>query len=530
VAYGMVDLAQFAESNGESWIQVMKTGKWDHPKHKDIQIAPANLAQFKDNFDRKVRGVDLAVDISHNPDGGAVGWFKELRVDGDKLMARVDWTKGGAQALKDRKYRYFSPEFMFSWTDPATGQTHKNVMLGGALTNRPFLKGMEPVAFSESGMGEMWMADDEEGDNSDSDYAPSVKQEDGSSYDPDGDGDDDSTTDPRANPDWMSDVKMGATKWPKNSGQQAQLIKAGTTKAASDKKFDAFQMVHPAPKKGKVTMAEPPITNAHKTAPAGKPANRDLYADPDNYKYPIDKRHVKAAVRFYNQSGMRFKGGYSDAQWAEIGKRIASAANRLIGSGHTFADGKIDDKDVKVKMAEPDDVDDYDPDDNPDDGISTPHKPDDTDPGKFKEGGGKGMGVTPEGVVTMAEFQAAKAKITLLETENRRTKMAEKVRGWMFDESTRTGKIVPAQQDKTVEMLMGMSDAQVVAFSEFMASAPAAISFGESGTAADIVARLKDGGGDKSDQVAKLAEKYEAEQHMTWKEAFIRASTELGVK
>jgi len=526
VAYGMVDLAQFAESNGESWIQVMKTGKWDHPKHKDIQIAPADLAQFKDNFDRKVRGVDLAVDISHNPDGGAVGWFKELRVDGDKLMARVDWTKGGAQALKGRKYRYFSPEFMFSWTDPATGQTHKNVMLGGALTNRPFLKGMEPVAFSESGMGEVWMADDE-GMVNPSHYAPSAKHDDGTHYDPDGDGDDDSTTDPRANPDWLSDVKMGATAWPNHPAQQAELAKAGVTKEDADKKFTAFQKVHPMPGHKPVQMAEPPVTNAHKTAPAGKPANRDLYADPDNYKYPIDKRHVKAAVRFYNQSGMQSKGGYSDAQWAGIGKRIAAAANRLIGPGHTFADGKIDDKDVKVKMAEPDDVTDYDPDDNPDDGISTPHKPDDTDPGKFKEGGVKGM---PDNVVTMAEFQAAQAKITLLETENRRTKMSELVRGWMFDESTRTGKIAPAQQDKTVEMLMGMTDAQVVSFTEFMASAPAAISFGESGTAADIVARLKDGGGDKSDQVAKLAEKYEKEQSMSWKEAFIRASTELGVK
>jgi Mu-like prophage I protein len=108
-------------------------------------------------------------------------------------MAKVDWTEEGASLVKSGKYRYFSPEFMFQWKDPANGTEHKDVLLGGALTNRPFLKDMEPVAFSESGMGEVWMAENE-GMSDDANYAPSVKHRDGSSYDPDGDGDDDSTT------------------------------------------------------------------------------------------------------------------------------------------------------------------------------------------------------------------------------------------------------------------------------------------------------------------------------------------------
>lgn len=499
--HGMIDLVQFAESNGESWIQIMKTGKWDHPKLKEIQITESDLARFKANFDNRVRGVDLAVDISHNPDAGAVGWFKELRVDGSRLMARVDWTEEGASLVKGGKYRYFSPEFMFRWKDPANGQEYHDVLLGGALTNRPFLKDMEPIAFSESGMAEVWMAE-------------------GEPYDPDHNGDNDATANPAQNPDWMEDVKRGITPWDKcTPDQKQQLIAKGITHHVAHRAHAEFMAAHPHLK-----MAEDDITNSHKTPPKGKPKNRALYADPDHYKYPIDAKHIRAAVRYFNQSGMQSKGGYSDAQWADIGKRIVDAANRLIGPGHKFADGKID---TNVKMTEGD-PDDYDVDgipEDPDDGNSSPHPNDDTDAGKFTDGGGNPM---PENVVTMAEFQAAQAKIQLLETENRRTRMSEKVRGWLFDEKSRTGKLVPAQQDKVVDMLMSMSEEQVTQFEEFVGALPPAVSFGEFGTAGAIVARLKDEG-DKSDQVAKLAEKYEREG-MAWKEAFIRASDELGVE
>jgi hypothetical protein len=59
VSHGMVNLIQFAEgSGGENWIQIMKTGQWEHPKLKNVRITQSDLAQFKDNFDRKVRGVD----------------------------------------------------------------------------------------------------------------------------------------------------------------------------------------------------------------------------------------------------------------------------------------------------------------------------------------------------------------------------------------------------------------------------------------------------------------------------------------
>lgn len=498
----LIDLSSVAlsESAGESWIQIMKTGEWDHPQYGKIKITRENLQRFKENFDKRVRGTDIAVDVSHNPDGGAVAWFKELRVEDDKLMALVAWTEKGAELVRSGTYRYFSPEFMTQWKDPATGEVYKDVLFGGALTNRPFLKGMEPIEFSESGMGLVW-------------------------YDPDNDGDDDSTADPEKNPDWMSDVKMGFTPWDKlTPEQQKQCMKAGITKEKADAARRAFLSTQ------KKEMAEGgDVTNAHKSPPKGKPQDKSQYADPDHYKYPIDEKHIRAAVSYYNQSGQKEAGGYSDEQWAEIGRRIAAAANKHIGPGHKYENGKITTPNnspsaSKKEMEEFKEC--MDPPGlkniNPDDGGSQPHDIDiDSEAGKFAhKGGAKKMSET---IVTLDEWKAAQERIRMLEQENRRVKMEEKVRGWMFNEATKTGKIFPAQREKVMGLLMSMNEEQVHMFSEFVEGLPDAVDFGERGFSADF------GKPDPEDELTRLTDTY-VKQGMTIRDAAVRAFKELQEK
>jgi hypothetical protein len=50
-----------------------------------------------------------------------------------------------------------------------------------------------------------------------------------------------------------------------------------------------------------------------------------------------------AAMRYYNQSDQQSAGGYSDSEWAAIGRRIASS----LGSGYHLEGGKIVSSDVK---------------------------------------------------------------------------------------------------------------------------------------------------------------------------------------
>lgn len=146
--YDIAEIFQL-DDKGNSEIQIMKTGEFIHPKYGKFKISEEDLSLFIKNFTEKVRGVDIAVDVEHEPELGAVGWIKKVYKKGkDALYALVEWTKEGLDLVQNGKFRYISPDFNFVWMDEF-GKKIKNVLNGVALTNRPFFKNMEPVILSE---------------------------------------------------------------------------------------------------------------------------------------------------------------------------------------------------------------------------------------------------------------------------------------------------------------------------------------------------------------------------------------------
>ena len=142
-------------------VQILKVGKFKHPSYGEFEINKYTLVQMKENFDKKVRRVDIAFDYFHDSDKIAAGWPKalELRENGNELWAiNVEWTPRARQMLSDKELRYFSPDFAMQWTDPETGEVFQNVLFGGGLTNRPFLKDMAPI----TSLSEKILADDKE--------------------------------------------------------------------------------------------------------------------------------------------------------------------------------------------------------------------------------------------------------------------------------------------------------------------------------------------------------------------------------
>ena len=154
----LVDLSkQFAETsvnNPISEIEVLIEGLWEHELYGEIEITPEDINLFIENFNNKARKIDIAVDQEHMPEKGAVGWFKELKKvisNGvTRLKATIEWTPVGVDMLKQSIYKYFSPEFDFEYEDPETHEIVRNVLLGGALTNRPYFKSLAPVQLSEN--------------------------------------------------------------------------------------------------------------------------------------------------------------------------------------------------------------------------------------------------------------------------------------------------------------------------------------------------------------------------------------------
>ena len=135
-----------------SWVHALPVGEYQHPLHGKLDLSATKLAALAASVKTKARGIDPDIDYDHKEDPAkghqAAGWVKDAKVEADGLYLHVDWTPDAVKDIKDKKYRYFSAEYTDTWTDP-TGKIHADVIMGGGLTNRPFMKNLMPVNLSE---------------------------------------------------------------------------------------------------------------------------------------------------------------------------------------------------------------------------------------------------------------------------------------------------------------------------------------------------------------------------------------------
>lgn len=133
-----------------STFQAFPFGSYEHPVYGNIDFTPDKADEVVRNFNANARGTEIDIDYDHKAKTSeAAGWVKAAEKRSDGLWLTVEWTKSAAQKIKDKAYKYFSPEFADEWKHPKTGVTYKNVLFGGGITNRPFLKDILPLNMSE---------------------------------------------------------------------------------------------------------------------------------------------------------------------------------------------------------------------------------------------------------------------------------------------------------------------------------------------------------------------------------------------
>lgn len=136
-----------------SRIQVAKLGTFKHPRYGKFTITRATFDSFIANLAVVLAGGEAPIDFDHEPDLGgksaACGWIKKLTIDGDVLLADVEWTWDGAYAIREGVYKYFSPTWVMNFLDDE-GVAHGPTLIGGGLTNRPFFNRMAVVNCSQS--------------------------------------------------------------------------------------------------------------------------------------------------------------------------------------------------------------------------------------------------------------------------------------------------------------------------------------------------------------------------------------------
>jgi phage I-like protein len=142
--------AQFDDSTRTTWIHALPLGEYDHPVYGKIKSTPERVQRLAANVNANVRGTQLDIDYDHKAKSGeAAGWVKEAQARENGLWVAVEWTRKGYKKVKEGAYKYFSPEFTDEWTHPKTQVVHKDVLFGGGITNRPFLKDIQPLNASE---------------------------------------------------------------------------------------------------------------------------------------------------------------------------------------------------------------------------------------------------------------------------------------------------------------------------------------------------------------------------------------------
>lgn len=154
----MDTLTTFDIDSDSKPFEILRVGEWVK-SGRPTTITEADLDQAVANFEAwQQRGAEVSVDYDHGfherGDSRAAGWIKSLVRRGQSLFAQVSWTAIAAEMIRKREYRAFSAEFDKNWTDEE-GQRNGFTILAGALTNRPFLRGMTHVALSQQGRAEL---------------------------------------------------------------------------------------------------------------------------------------------------------------------------------------------------------------------------------------------------------------------------------------------------------------------------------------------------------------------------------------
>lgn len=129
--------------------QITRTGRFYDPRYGDFEITPAQLDEMIRNFNQKVLGIDIFIDVAHHPENGSAGRITRIWRDGDRLMADVEWTPYGLISMEEKGFCYLSMEYDENYQDNETKIRYSCVLRGAGLTIRPVIKRLEKVQLSE---------------------------------------------------------------------------------------------------------------------------------------------------------------------------------------------------------------------------------------------------------------------------------------------------------------------------------------------------------------------------------------------
>lgn len=143
-----IEFAEMPDGKYKGNIPIARTGKWKHPEYGEFAITNKDLSEIESNFGtireslppinyEHGEGVDASV--------GAAGWVQKVWREDGKLLGEVYWTKEGWNKIQTGAFKYISPEIRFHYKDKENGKDQGTVLIGAALTTKPWIEDLAIV-------------------------------------------------------------------------------------------------------------------------------------------------------------------------------------------------------------------------------------------------------------------------------------------------------------------------------------------------------------------------------------------------
>lgn len=145
------------------WVQLAETGAWRGHPAGPFEMTSTTFGEIVRNFDR--RGLAVPFDMEHaseaDPTSGSIpergapaqGWIHKLDNQGDKgLWGLVEWLDYARDGIQAGQFAYLSPAIRFNSRDPISGENVGARLTSAAITNQPFLNGLDGLRAATDGV------------------------------------------------------------------------------------------------------------------------------------------------------------------------------------------------------------------------------------------------------------------------------------------------------------------------------------------------------------------------------------------
>lgn len=125
-----------SEGGAPERIKILDTGKI-FKYGVEITFRKKDLVSIVRNFKKMAIGHKVPVNYSPHGDGKAAGWIKELELEGNDLMADLQWNQKGRESVENKEYIYHSVGVHMDYPSPKENKGMGPALYELTLTNSP---------------------------------------------------------------------------------------------------------------------------------------------------------------------------------------------------------------------------------------------------------------------------------------------------------------------------------------------------------------------------------------------------------